>query len=605
MKIPISPDSLAIQSTYLHHMKRIIVCLFVLAGLLTVIHGQEKKKRKFSIPKVRLGEKIGKLTGNLMTGKTDDLSMVSVKNNFICGIYPPDIKTSEVKFFKDELYEGDYIVSISFLKQEGFGMLELKGEVTVEGEPMEYVGLGSYGKSFGYPLMHPVVVEINTESGDYASFTYHPIPKIDFVTVNGETSLPVLDMDEDIKLVYYNPPGAENTKVKLSLITDVVGVRALNHFAEFKSGEAGQVTVTIPKESLASPEIAGQLNAGNFNKGENYLILERELITNKDEYGPEQQVGKIATSDISVKSYAAMPVIVKGKQDGGLLVSLKVSGKSDNKSIGYDFYKPNATTGIPFSQGNKFGLVSFTMSASTYKRESNTSTSSHSIGNTRYTTTTTTTTTWEFPQLPDSYWNDMMETVYTDVVAFFKSEYNIDFVTVESVTSTEQYASLFPSGDKNTQTKVEKSYKGTNRVTPQRLGEFFANASSNLTSDNPTVNMMKNAGDVDGLVSMHLDLVVGENEKGNIVLFPKLRISANGRDETNNDKQGTYFNGVVARTTGEPFNEELLKSNPSELTRIVSWPNLKIEFEKGMRALRAKEVELGFDRIWSIGEMED
>ncbi|MEP5610953.1 MAG: hypothetical protein ABJP45_01825 [Cyclobacteriaceae bacterium] len=587
-------------------MKRIIVYLFVLAGLLTAIHGQEKKKKfGLKVPKVRLGEKIGKLAGNLMTGKTDDLSLVSVKNNFICGIYPPEIKTSEIKFFEKGLYEGDYIVSISFLKQEGIGMLELQGEVTVEGEPMEYVGLGSYAKSFGYPLMHPVVVRIKTESGDEASFTYNPIPKIEFVSVNGETALPILDMDEDIELVYYNPPGAENTKVKLSLITDVAGARALNHFAEFKSGKEGEVTVTIPKESLASPEIAGQLNAGNFNKGENYLILERELITNKDNYGPEQQVGKIATSDISVKSYTAMPVIVKGKQDGGLLVSLKVSGKSENKTIGYDLYKPNATTGIPFSQATKFGLVSFTMSASTYKRESETSSNSYTVGNTRYTTTTTRTTTWEFPQLPDSYWNDMMQRVYEDMVAFFKSEYNVDFVPVEAVTSTNEYATLFPSGDQNTETKVEKSYMGTNRVAPQRLGEFFANASSNLTSDNPTVNMMKNAGDIDGLVSMHLDLVVGSNDAGNIVLFPKLAVSGTGRDENNNDKQGTYFNGVVARTTGEPFNEDLLKSNPSELTRIVSWPKLQVEFEAGMRALRSKEIELGFDRIWSIGESED
>lgn len=587
-------------------MKRIIVYLFVLVGLLTAIHGQEKKKKfGLKIPKVKLGEKIGKLAGNLMTGKTDDLSLVSVKNNFICGIYPPEIKTSEIKFFEKGLYEGDYIVSISFLKQEGIGMLELQGDVTVEGEPMEYVGLGSYAKSFGYPLMHPVVVRINTESGDQASFTYHPIPKIEFVTVNGETSLPVLDMDEDIELVYYNPPGAENTMVKLSLVTDVAGARALNHFAEFKSGKEGEVSVTIPKESLANPEIAGQLNAGNFNKGENYLILERELITNKDDYGQDQQVGEIASSDISVKSYTAMPVVVKGKQDGGLMVSLKVSGKSADKTIGFDLYKPNATTGVPISQGSKFGLVSFTMSASTYKRESETSSSSYSVGNTRYTSTTTTTSTWEFPQLPDSYWDNMMETVYTDVVSFFKSEYNIDFVPVESVTSTEQYSTLFPSGDQNSQTKVEKSYKGTNRVTPQRLGEFFANASTNLTSDNPNVNMMKNAGDIDGLVSMHLDLVVGENDAAKVVLFPKLRISGTGRDETNNDKQGTYFNGVVARTTGEPFNEELLKSNPAELTRIVSWPNLKSELERGMRALRAKEVELGFDRIWSIGESED
>lgn len=589
---------------YLHLMKKSLLYIFMIAGLLTAIHGQEKKKRfnMPKMPKMKLGEKIGKLAGNMMTGKTDDLSLVSVSNNFICGIYPPDIKTSEIKFFKDDLYEGEYLASVTFMKQEGVGMMELEGEVLCEGEPMEYVGLGSYVHNFGGPAWYPVRIDINSKNGDKASFMYHPIPEIEFVSVNGESSLPILDMEEDIEIVYYNPPGAENTRINVSLITDVVGARALNKFADFKSGADGQVTVTIPKEALANPEIAGELNAGNFNKGENYLILERELITDSEDYGSDQGPGKVASSDITTKSYASMPVIVKGKQDGGLLVALRVSGRSLDKTIGFDFYKPNAQSGIPISKAQNFGLVSFTMSASTYKRESNTSSSSHTVGNTRYTTTSTTTATWQFPQLPDAYWDNLMEEIYTDVVSFMQTEYNIKFVGVENLTGSAEYATLFPASSTNTSSKVEKSYKGTNRVTPQSLGEVFRNLSSNQTSDNPTVNMMKNAGELDGLLSMHLDLVVGENDEGKVVLFPKLNISATGRDETNNDKQGTYFNGAVVRTTGEPFNEELLKSNPAELSRIVSWPQLRAELANGMKTLRAKEIELGFDKIWSIGD---
>ena len=89
------------------------------------------------MPKMKLREKIGKLAGNMMTGKTDDLTLVSVSNNFICGIYPPDIKTSEIKFFDGDVYEREYLASVTFMKQEGMGMLELEGEVLCEGEPME------------------------------------------------------------------------------------------------------------------------------------------------------------------------------------------------------------------------------------------------------------------------------------------------------------------------------------------------------------------------------------------------------------------------------------------------------------------------------------
>jgi hypothetical protein len=582
-------------------MKKLFIYTLFIAGITMTLSAQEKEK-KFKVPKMNLGEKIGKLAGNLMTGKADNLAAVSIKNNFICGIYSPEIETSEIKFFKDGLIEGDYLVSVTFMKQEGMGMIELEGEVTCEGEPMEYVGLGSYVRRFDLPPANSVEVNIKAINGDEATFNYPTIQSIHFVTVNGETSLPVLDMDEDIELEYYNPPGSEGTKVRLSLITDVMGARALNHFADFNVDKIGRVKVTIPKEALANPEIAGQLNAGNFNKGENFLVLEREKLINKGDYGSEQKPGNAGTSDITVRSYASMPVIVKGKQDGGLLVSLKVTGQSEDKSIGYDFYKPNATTGIPLSKASKFGLVSFTMSASTYKRESETSTSSSTIGNTRYTTTTTTTTTYQFPQLPDSYWDRVMDKVYAQVSGFLASEYNIEFVAPEVVMSTPQYGTLFSDSEANTMKGVQRSYKGTKRVSPQSMGEIFGSLSSNQTSDNPTVNMMKEAGDLDGLMSMHLDLVVGANADGNIVLFPTLKVSAYGRNEKDNDKQGRYFDGAVVRTTGESFNEDLLKSNPAELARVVSAPLLIEVFKIGIKTLRSKEVELGFDKIWSIGE---
>lgn len=578
-------------------MKKLFIYSLFIAGITMTLSAQEKEKR-FKVPKLKLGEKIGKLAGNLMTGKADNLAAVSIKNNFICGIYNPEIETSEVKFFKNGLREGDYLVSVTFMKQEGMGMVELEGEVTCEGEPMEYVGLGSYVKQFDLPPANSVEVKIKAANGDEATFNYPTIQSIDFVTVNGETTLPVLDMDEDIELEYYNPPGSEGTKVRVSLVTDVMGARALNHFADFKADKTGRVKVTIPKEALANPEIAGQMNAGNFNKGENYLVLERERVINKGDYGSEQMPGNAGSSDITIKSFASIPVIVKGKQDGGLLVSLNVRGQSKDKSIGYDFKKPNANTGIPLSKASKFGLVSFTMSASTYKRESSSSTRTTYSG----TTTTTTTTTYKFPQLPDAYWDVVMENVYNEVSGFLSSEYNIEFVDAEDVTSSSQYSTLFTDAESNTAKGVSRSYKGTKRVSPQSMGEIFGNLSSNLTTDNPTINMMKEAGDLDGLMSMHLDLVVGANADGKIVLFPTLKVSAYGRNEKDNDKQGRYFDGTVVRTTGESFNEDLLKSNPSELSRIVSAPQLIEVFKIGMKTLRAKEVELGFDRIWSIGE---
>ena len=583
-------------------MKKCLILLAILCFTLTSYAQDDGKKFKIKKPKFNIGEKISKLTGSLMTGKTSDLSAVSVKSSYVCGMYSPSIETSEVKFFKGKLREGDYVLAITFMKQEGVGLFEILGTVTANGEPMEYVGLGSYGRIFEIPPTGPVKIEIETETGDKASFLYEPIAEIEFISVNGEAALPVLDMEEDIELVFYNPPGTEGTDVRVSLITDVMGARALNHFAEFKVKTAGEMKVTIPKEALANPEIAGQLNMGNFNKGENHLIIEREVILPKNQFSTNQNPNKIPTAEIKRSAYATMPVIVKGKQDGGLVVALKVTGKSADKSIGFDFTKPNANTGIPLSKASKFGLVSFTMDAVTYKRETEKEESSYVIGDTKYTTTTTTTTTYQFPQLPDAYWEGVMDAVYKEVVAFLNAEYGITFVPVEDVIATPEYSALFTAADVNTDKKVQRSYKNTLRSSPQFVNEIFRNLSTNMTEDNPTVLMMKNAGDLDGLVTMSLTLVIGTSKTGSIVLFPTLNISANGRDEENDNKQGTYFNGRVVRTVGESFNEEKIKTNPNEMLRVVSYPEIMNALEVGIKTIRLKEIEMGFDRIWSIGE---
>lgn len=559
--------------------------------------GDEKKK------KFNLMEKIGDATANLMTGKTETLDGVVCRPSYINGLYSTEIETTEAKYFPPGVREKDHVLFVSFFKNEGTGMLEIvDGSVTADGEPMDYYGMGSYGIFYDYPRTRPITLEVTAKNGDQASFTFEAIADVEILSVNGETSLPILDLAEDIELEYYNPPGSEGSTIKVSMLTKVMGVRAFNHFADFKVTKPGKVKVSIPKEALANPEIAGQLNMGNFDKGDNYIIVEREIKRIKEDFDANQKPGKLAASELYTRNYASFPVIVRGKQDEGIMTVLRVRGETADKSLGYAFYKPNANTGIPLSKASKFGLLSFTMEAKTYHREVEESTSSWTVGNTRYTQTTTTTTTYEFPQLPDDYWEYSLDKAYQEVVNFFKKEYNIEFVPVEDVTSTPQYSGLFDAGDKNTYKGVLHSYKNTQRSNPHTMGEIFGSTSTNLTADNPRVNMMKAAGEVDGMVSMHLTLTVGANKEGNIILYPSLSISISGRDESRQDKEGKYLDGQISRKTGEPFNENLLKSDKEELYRVCSMPVLLDAMKQGITTLRAKEVEMGYDRIWNIEE---
>ncbi len=582
--------------------------ILALALLLCLIYPSEAQLNRFkkdtdekeeSKPKKKsLGERLGQMTGNLMTSKTDQLDQVVARITYYCGMYPTYLNTSETKYLPEGTHEGDHLVGISFTKSEGIGMYEVEGQFFADGQEMEYLGLGAFGKTFDVPRYAPFTIDMSAAGGDKASFTLSGIPGIDILSVNEEVSLPILDLNEDIVLEYNNPPGSEGTTIRVSLLTDITGVRALNHFADFETEEAGVRKVTIPKEALANPEISGQLNAGQFNKGENYLIVERVKILNKDDYNEDQIPGDLAASEITIKSFATMPVIVKGKQEEGIITNLLVRYKSADKVDQYQFNKPNANYGIPFSKASRFGLTSFTMSVRTFHEESETS-----VDYGPYTTTyTTTTTTLEFPQLPDEHWEYVMENIYNEVVTFFKNEYNVDFVPVEDVTGAPEYEMFFSSDEENNYKKVKISYKDTKRTNPKKPKEFFANVNSNTTADNPMVNLMKNAGDVDGLVSMNLNLAISTNDANNIILIPSFRISIQGRDEERNDQLGSYVDGFILRASGEPFNSEEVQANKEDLLRVCSFDSIIPLLEQGLRTMREKEVEMGYDRIWNIGD---
>jgi hypothetical protein len=87
------------------------------------------------------------------------------------------------------------------------------------------------------------------------------------------------------------------------------------------------------------------------------------------------------------KSYSTWPVIVKGRQEDGILTQLYFSGAFNDGNIGFEVHKPNAQTGIPLSRASKFGLISLTLKGSLYHKDVKTTSSSWDIGNTRYTQT--------------------------------------------------------------------------------------------------------------------------------------------------------------------------------------------------------------------------
>jgi hypothetical protein len=580
-------------------MRCLYLLLFVFLSL--AASSQEKEKKDDAEPKKSksIGEKIGNLAGNMLTAKTDKLDNIAPTISIISGLYDMRTRLSESKYLPEGTHEGDYAVSVSFFKYQGSGLLNLKdGQVLCDGKPMEYVGLGSYLMIFPEPFTEPKKLVIRAPNGDSAVYILKPVPEIEIVSVNDDRILPFLDLSEDITVEYSNPPGSENTTVHAGLLTDIMGARAINNFADFP---AKNTKVTIPKEALSNLTYSGKMGAGQLNKGSNYFVLERQLKTENSQLGPEQHPGKIPQTTIIARAYSSWPVIVKGRQEEGVISELNFSGKYTEGKIGFEVYKPNATTGIPFSRGSKFGLVSLTLNGRLYHRESKSSSNSWTVGNTRYTQTTTVTTTLEFPQLPDEYWDNMLQAVYTGVVDLFRERFNIAFTDVEKVTSTPQYSTLFTDEEINTYTKISRTYHNTRRSSPKRLSEFFGKLSSSQSSETP-INMMMQAAGIDGLLSMDINLDIAADRNNHVVLIPSINFSIIGRDEARKNRNGTYAQGTIRFRHGVPFNGDAVRKDPNSLVSVCSVDQMIACLDYMLTNLRNKEVAMGYDKIWSIGE---
>ena len=101
---------------------------------------------------------------------------------------------------------------------------------------------------------------------------------------------------------------------------------------------------------------------------------------------------------------------------------------------------------------------------------------------------------------------------------------------------------------------------------------------------------------------MPFSFQVAGNSDGNVILIPSLKLSIIGRDETNNNKQGSYASAYIVNTIGNPFNGDLIRTNPDALAQACSTDEMMAALMDGIRNLRLKEVELGYDKIWNIGK---
>ena len=558
---------------------RTFFTIILLTIATSLAHAQEKRGLK-------LGEKVGKLAAKLMTSKTSNLGEAAVIVHHINGMHTMNARVSGQEMYPEGFEEGDLAVAIFFTKNDGIGMLNIDGTITSDGKDLTSTGLGFYMLELEPGDLSPKTVNVETITGDKATFTINPVPSVKIISVNGSGANASVDLGKDIELELENGPGHEGSLLRVALVTDVAGARAFNYFAEFKSADR----VVIPKEALSNPVVSGSAGgAGNYNQGENYLLVERFVQAP----APKQTT---AAAELHSKAYGTMQVTVSGKQAESVYGSTKVKGVVPNQggNLNFEASKPNASTGAPFSQGSKFAVSSLSVRGVLYKQEVDESTS---YGyNTK--TVTTVTTTYQFPKLPDAFWDQLLNNIHADIVTMFKQEFNIAVVPTEKVTSSPHYKNFYTVEEKNTDELIVKTYKNTVNMQPGRLAQLFGSLSTNMTSDRPIINLMKDA-DVDGLINVQLNLQVAGDDKGLIILVPQLTFFIQGREETYTNKDVQYGSGWVVAEDGKPFSEAEF-NDINALNRIARKDDVMNAMREALTQLRTKEVERGYDKIWSL-----
>lgn len=525
----------------------------------------------------------GKLAVNMMTQSTSDLSNSAIVAYYTTNLYPATTRTYEATYDAKLWGEGSSQVMFNVLKRSGVGMYKIDGTVKMNDVAVPNVMAGNYGLLLPPADKEPRRVNIQTSTGKTAAFTIAPTLPVSIKSINGKADGATVNLNEDMTIELDNPRGSEGTMLSVKLIMDVLGVRSFVETIVARSANR----IVVPKEAFANALVTASAGGFvSFNKGPNTVLVER-FATNLDQIDGLGAIQRVS------RAWSSKPVTVTG--DAGNKTGIKVEGTFGEGAdkFTYSAAKPAAFTGIPFAKGKTFGLASFSIRGTIFSQKS--TSSSSTTGN--VTTTTTTTTTLAFPQLPDSYWNNLLETMYGDFIKTLRSEYKIEMVPVERVTAARAYASLEVPSETNTSVKVARNYKGTKTLIPTSMSGLLGSVSSTFAHDRPIDRLLREAG-VDGLISVTIDFQISTDAGGKIVLNPVMSYRFDG--PVNGYFASTSYGYGAVQGQGAPFNREAVEKDPNSLTRVLKKDLLMGAFKKMLHDLQAVEDKEGYTRIWAL-----
>lgn len=535
------------------------------------------KAKNFNVMK-----SLGKLAGNLLTSTTDDLSTLSMQVIYMQNLYPSETETIETEYFG--FWEpGMDMAGVLFLKKEGVGMSKIDGTVNIDGNLTEHVANGFYGGIVSQNSgAH--TVNVSTVRGDQAELKADPIEPIEIISVNGKPKGEVVDvnMDEDLVLELNHPEGG-TADFYVAVLGKVMGIRGFNEIGFFKS----TTKIIIPKEAFRHTATT----AYKFEQGNNYLLVQRtkEKVVNLPALGAAQVIS-------GAMDWSPINLVGDQKTFLGIGTDEYNAGYKAKTKDGFEVNanKPNAFWGPPLSEPKKLAMASFVVRATQLKQQQvNTSTSTS--GN--VTTTTTTTTTKTFPEVPEAYWDQLVNEFYKKFETALLEQMNVQLVPIETTMKASQYQHLFATMDTVSEEIVVKPYKGCKLLLPTTFSETWASRTSTFPSDKPEIKLLEELG-VDGIISVTVDCAMSWEDGS---LSPRMSFRING--PTNGWKVGptTYANGLIAGP-GQGISETAKNAADitDQLNQIMNVDRVIALFTEAMEGLKADEANKGYEKIWAL-----
>lgn len=209
----------------------------------------------------------------------------------------------------------------------------------------------------------------------------------------------------------------------------------------------------------------------------------------------------------------------------------------------------------------------------------------------------TTTTTWQFPELPEAFWDQLLESLHNDISNLMHERYGVRLVPTAQVVASPMYAALDEIADEKTQVEISRSYQGTKNLIPTSIGALMGNISSAFAADRPDARLMSDVG-IDGLISVTLDLDIPTDNES-ITLRPMMSIRVIGPPNGYTIGPTVYTEGIVGSKAGVAFSESELDSIDA-LNRIVRKDELMAALTRALDELEAQEQEVGYQAIWSL-----